>query len=338
MCLVILVFARRAFVLPFFVSLGLFPAHIVQFAVAACDDSYYDDELKSASSIMCDDGGGGGVGVSAEPTAVVFSRRPPPSSSANNEPARVGQSSVSEKQPQQSPSSAHECQQTRFHRYHGYNLSLHEQDTVAHREMSFANAIVFGERSLSPGEVFLIEIESSENGWSGHIRLGLTQLDPDALQRGGHLLPQCAIPDMVSNKTMGESWICALTKHQAWYEANYLSKYFRLDGNHVFTSRGTFPISILRRPCADDKMDILPTDVGSRVGVLYLPCGHNMAIMHFIINGEFVVPLSRTIPYNDGPIRAVIDVYGATKRVRIVQVYNGKTALCSLHDWTQTLF
>lgn len=72
-------------------------------------------------------------------------------------------------------------------------------------------------------------------------------------------------------------------------------------------------------------MDILPTDVGSRVGVLYLPCGQNMAIMHFIINGEFVVPLSRTIPYNDGPIRAVIDVYGATKRVRIIQVYNGKT-------------
>lgn len=74
-------------------------------------------------------------------------------------------------------------------------------------------------------------------------------------------------------------------------------------------------------------MDILPTDVGSRVGVLYLPCGQNMAIMHFIINGEFVVPLSRTIPYNDGPIRAVIDVYGATKRVRIIQVYNGETFL-----------
>lgn len=74
-------------------------------------------------------------------------------------------------------------------------------------------------------------------------------------------------------------------------------------------------------------MDILPTDVGSRVGVLYLPCGQNMAIMHFIINGEFVVPLSRTIPYNDGPIRAVIDVYGATKRVRIIQVYNGETSI-----------
>eukprot|EP00102_Acyrthosiphon_pisum_P024252 XP_016661462.1 PREDICTED: neuralized-like protein 2 isoform X2 [Acyrthosiphon pisum] len=149
--------------------------------------------------------------------------------------------------------------------------------------MSFANAIVFSEQSLSPGEVFLIEIESSENGWSGHIRLGLTQLDPDALQRSGHLLPQCAIPDMVSNKTMGESWVCALTKHQAWYEANYLTNYFRLDGNHVFTSRGTFPTSILKSS-GHEKMDILPTDVGSRVGVLYLPCGQNMAVMHFIIN------------------------------------------------------
>lgn len=214
-------------------------------------------------------------------------------------------------------------QQTRFHRFHGFNLSLHDQETVAQREMSFANAIVFSERCLLPGEVFLFEIESSENGWSGHIRLGLTQLDPDALQRSGQRLPQCAIPDLLSNKTMGESWICALTRHQAWYETNYLTEYFRLDGNHIFTSRGTFPKSILRSS-SDDRVDMLPTDVGSRVGVLYLPCGQNMAIMHFIINGEFVIPLSRPIPYNDGPIRAVIDVYGATKRVRIIQVYNGE--------------
>lgn len=214
--------------------------------------------------------------------------------------------------------------QTRFHRFHGYNLSLQEEDTVAQREMSFANAIVFSERSLLPGEVFLIEIESSENGWSGHIRLGLTQLDPNDMQRGGHLLPQCSIPDMARNKTMGESWICPLTKHQAWYEANYLPQYFRLDGNHIYTSKGTFPTSILR-PSSVNKMEILPTDVGSRVGVVYLPCGQNMAIMHFIINGEFIVPLSKSIPYKDGPIRAVIDVYGATKRVRIIQVYNGET-------------
>lgn len=216
--------------------------------------------------------------------------------------------------------------QTRFHRFHGNNLSLHDQDTVAQREISFANAIVFSERPLSPGEVFLIEIESSENGWSGHIRLGLTQLDPDRLQRDGHLLPQCAIPDMMSNKNMGDSWICALTKHQAWFESNYLPNYFRVDGNHVFTSRGTFPTSILRSS-VNSRVDKLPTDVGSRIGVLYLPNSENTATMHFIINGEFVVPMSRTIPFNDGPIRAVIDVYGATKRVRIVQVYNGETVI-----------
>lgn len=214
--------------------------------------------------------------------------------------------------------------QTRFHRYHGCNLSLQDEDTVAQRDMSFANAIVFSERSLLPGEVFLIEIESSENGWSGHIRLGLTQLDPNDMEENGQLLPQCSIPDMARSTVLGESWICALTKHQAWYEANYLSEYFRLDGNHIYTSRGTFPTSILR-PSRVNKTEILPTDVGSRVGVVYLPCGENMAVMHFIINGEFVVPLPKSIPYEDGPIRAVIDVYGATKRVRIIQVYNGKT-------------
>lgn len=215
---------------------------------------------------------------------------------------------------------------TRFHSYHGLNLSLQDEDTVAHREVSFAHAIVFSERPLSPGEVFLIEIDSSENGWSGHIRLGLTMLNPDSLQSNGYLLPQCAIPDLVSNNIMGESWITALTKHQAQTQSNYLTKYFRLDGNHIFTPKGTFPRSILKSP-NEDKMDILPTDVGSRLGMFYLPCGRNKAIMHLIINGEIVIPLPKPIPYDSGPVRAMIDVYGATKRVRIIQVYNGETSV-----------
>lgn len=97
------------------------------------------------------------------------------------------------------------------------------------------------------------------------------------------------------------------------------------DGVHVQTSKGIIPFIALRPSDIGSSQNILPTDTGSRIGVMYIPqIGSDKAEMHFIINGEDQGPCAKDIPYRAGPLHAVVDVYGTTKQVRIIQLYGGE--------------
>jgi len=55
----------------------------------------------------------------------------------------------------------------RFHTHGGLNITFENKNQTAIRSTSFANAITFSEKPLAPGEIFLVEIEETETGWSG---------------------------------------------------------------------------------------------------------------------------------------------------------------------------
>ena len=247
----------------------------------------------------------------------------------------------------------------RFHHHHGNNINLLDDRTVAFRESSFAHGIGFSDRPLHPMELFLVEIEKTERGWSGHLRIGLTQHCPDDHMQ----LPQYALPDL-ANMLPNRSWIFAVTKsHNRYYDAltagdspdntsgNVVAParpYWSVlgDSDYVYTYQGLFHRSVLKSVSraqdanSDDEAgslmsspenggpnddSVLPTDVGSRIGILYVVTGDGeTAEMHFILNGEDQGPCARGIPYKNAPLYAVVDVYGTTKQIRIVQLSCGK--------------
>ncbi|XP_065332598.1 neuralized-like protein 2 [Cloeon dipterum] len=231
----------------------------------------------------------------------------------------------------------HNC---RFHPNHGENVNLIEDGVVARRDSSFANALTFSASPILPGELFLVEIECNEQGWSGFLRLGLTQLNPETI----HPLPQYALPDLTK---MGQTWVYGITKYRNYvYQGEDAhaenrenenddrqeysqSSVLGVRGDTVFTAKGPVKMSMLlpspvmsRGPC--------PTDEGSRVGLIYVPRTPEYADMHFIINGEDQGPCCRTIPYRSGPLYAVIDIYGSTKQVRLLQLYQGVPSLLNI--------
>ena len=65
-----------------------------------------------------------------------------------------------------------------------------------------------------------------------------------------------------------------------------------------------------------------PTARRSRIGVLYVPKGGGSADMHIVFNGEDMGASAKGLPA-DRPLFAVVDVFAATKTVRIVQVEYG---------------
>lgn len=153
------------------------------------------------------------------------------------------------------------------------------------RKQSFANALCFSEKPLKPGELFLIEVGIKEAGWSGHLRIGLTQIDPVNVYDN---LPQYALPDLAN---LGSSWIFPISKSAPRQQTqnnvlgNLKSPFFR-------TAYGNVSRSLLQPTTGHkDSSEMLPTgkagynrfslssrfkrfaqyflDTGSRIGVIY---------------------------------------------------------------------
>ncbi|KAI2658545.1 Neuralized-like protein 2 [Labeo rohita] len=235
-----------------------------------------------------------------------------------------------------------------FHSVHGTNVRLDPSKTHATRVESFANGVCFSKDPLSPGEIFLVEIEEKELGWCGHLRIGLTAHDPRTLET----VPEYSLPDLVD---MGDSWVFAITRNHNKViedgeaergeqpnigdEAENKPKTFFTD-THLYIENIGIPRDKLvgrSRPgrfshILDDlyKTNALPpTARRSRIGVVYVPKGQGYADMHIIINGEDMGASAKRIP-TDKPLYAVVDVFAATKSVRIVQVEYGFASLQTL--------
>ncbi|XP_002735260.1 neuralized-like protein 2 [Saccoglossus kowalevskii] len=225
---------------------------------------------------------------------------------------------------------------TRFHGNHGTNLVLSEGGVVARRTCSFANAITFSERPLKVGEVFLVEIEGQERGWSGHLRCGLTQHNPvlmtnnvdDSSKPDQIKIPQYSMPDLAN---MGKTWIFAITKsHNRVPSANrenedsstlrpvHRKPFIEDFIGYIRCGSVNIPKHML---VGKDKSggELVATCNGSRIGVTY-EIVDGVAEMHFLINGEDQGAAIMDQADLDRPFYCVVDVYGTTKRVRVIQL------------------
>ncbi|KAM3592280.1 uncharacterized protein V6R79_016226 [Siganus canaliculatus] len=256
-----------------------------------------------------------------------------------------------------------------FHPIHGTNVRLDLSGTQATRVESFANGVCFSKQPLQPGEIFLIEIEDKELGWCGHLRIGLTARDPSGLEvvpeyslpgltdlgdswifaitrnhnkvieeagaeeqeaeggglAGGHRLGRGEAEDGGGDREEANN----NTKPKTFFTDSHLHiENIRIPRDKlVGRSRPGRFSHIL-----DDlyKTNALPpTARRSRIGVLYVAKGRGLADMHIIINGEDMGASARGIPAVQ-PLYAVVDVFAATKCVRIVQVEYGFASLQTL--------
>ncbi|XP_029312494.1 neuralized-like protein 2 [Cottoperca gobio] len=255
-----------------------------------------------------------------------------------------------------------------FHPIHGINVRLDDSGTQATRVESFANGVCFSKQPLKPGEIFLIEIEDKELGWCGHLRVGLTARDPGnldvvpeysipdltdsgdswvfAITRNHNKVIEDPAAGGQEAGDEGPAGGRRLGRGEAEDGAGDAGGYINIKPETFFTDSHLY-IENFRIP--KDKLvgrsrpgryshilddlyktnSLPPTARRSRIGVLYVPRGRDLADMHIVINGEDMGASAKGIP-SIQPLHAVVDVFAATKCVRIVQVEYGFSSLQTL--------
>lgn len=218
-----------------------------------------------------------------------------------------------------------------FHSHHGNAICLRDNQTVACRAVGYCNGICFSSKPLHPMELFVVEITSDKQDFrSGHLRVGLTELDPN----DDIILPECSLPDLLK---MTEKKSCILAVPE--FDVHNLNSSFRQCGiiggeDCIDTYRGTCTRTILDAvPQRQESVinmnsqSMLSTDVGCRIGIFYHAVG-DLALMHVVLNGKDCGHYTVGIPYKRSKLYAVVDVYGKTREVRIIQINSGRFLVC----------
>ncbi|KAK6062290.1 Neuralized [Cooperia oncophora] len=66
-----------------------------------------------------------------------------------------------------------------FHAVHGQNVVLQKGGRVARRKESFCKGLAFSNRPVSVNENVCIRLNEVSTSWSGVLRFGVTNVDPE---------------------------------------------------------------------------------------------------------------------------------------------------------------
>ncbi|XP_078482576.1 neuralized-like protein 2 [Ciona intestinalis] len=213
--------------------------------------------------------------------------------------------------------------QFRFHPNCGSNIRLSKDNLIARRVEGFSNAVCFSESPLLSGQLFLIEIKDTDKSWSGHLRVGITQINPNLDQ-----ILEMVVPMMVDD---GRTWALAITKfhNRVSDEDRDLSKSesvlnfgnSRVNSDYLcFAGKRALTYNRNGTRMADFGQAVLR---GSRIGIVLRPVTSQRrklyCNLHLVINGEDMGAVVTRIPLTK-PLYAVVDVYSITKEVKILSL------------------
>lgn len=77
-----------------------------------------------------------------------------------------------------------------FHRKHGQNIRLYEEETVAHRVDSYNKAVVFSEQPIPTGSTFQVKLLDKGGGWAGSIVSAVCQFTRQVASQLEHTIKE----------------------------------------------------------------------------------------------------------------------------------------------------
>ncbi|GMT06491.1 hypothetical protein PENTCL1PPCAC_28665 [Pristionchus entomophagus] len=122
--------------------------------------------------------------------------------------------------------------QLTFHSIHGTNVSLQKGGRLARRHESFCKGLAFSNRPIGLDENVCIKQCEVATNWSGVLRFGLTNIDPDTYRNTQ--VPKFACPDLSSKEGY---WAKALPERYS-VEGNILHFYVNAEGELYYGING----------------------------------------------------------------------------------------------------